>query len=382
MKPKSQSRQACCEEGLAPSIQGLRFLRSPAKQKRQASKARTALRFALAGLWLTALAGLTPAAAQVSGSDFIWPRATAEEAQIAPGMPDALQTALSKNTRLLSFGLARGGKLVIEHYQGPAAPDSYANVASVTKSVLAILVGIALDRNVIQSVDQPLTDFFPELRDRDADPRARLLTLKHLLSMSAGWQGSPNDLPPPIATDALKRRVAFAPGDAFQYDNASSHLIGIALSRASGMSLEAFAAVHLFRPLGITQYIWGKDEQGHTQGWHMLQLRLLDMLRIGQLVLDRGQWQGRRIVSEAWIGEMLTQRNAGGPNTNIPYGYQWYIHRTPDQRHQAVMAIGYGGQLLYLVPALRLVIAITHTRDQRSADMEFMRSIVLPAIQP
>lgn len=350
--------------------------------KQQGDKTRTALKIGLAGMWLAALAGPTPALAQVAEPDFAWPRATAAEVRIFPGMPDALSMALSKNTRLLSFGLVRDGKLVVERYQGAAAPDSYVNVASVTKSVLAILVGVALDRNVIQSIDQPLTDFFPELREPDVDPRSRLVTLKHLLSMSAGWQCSPNDLPPPMATDALKRRVAFAPGEAFQYDNASSHLIGIALSRASGMSLDAFAMEHLFRPLGITQYIWGKDEQGHTQGWHMLQLRLLDMLKIGQLVLDRGQWQSRRIVSEAWIGEMLTQRNAGGPYTNIPYGYQWYVHRTPDQQHRAVMAIGYGGQLLYLVPALRLAVAITHTRDQRSADMEFMRSIVMPAIQP
>jgi CubicO group peptidase (beta-lactamase class C family) len=208
------------------------------------------------------------------------------------------------------------------------------------------------------------------------------VTLKHLLSMSAGWQGTPNDLLPARATEALKRRIVSPPGQVFQYDNASSHLIGIALARASGTTLEAFAESRLFRPLGINQYIWGKDEQGLTHGWHMLQLRLLDLLKIGQLVLDHGQWHGHRVVSEAWIAEMLTQRNNGGPHANIPYGYQWYLYHTPDRHHQAVMAIGYGGQYLYLVPALRLAVAITHTRDQRSADMGFMRSIVMPAIRP
>jgi CubicO group peptidase (beta-lactamase class C family) len=338
--------------------------------------------FLLAGVYLAGFISMPGADAQEIGPPFIWPRAQAEEVRIAPSMPEALDVALTRNTRLLSFGLVRDGKLVIEHYQNGTASESYVNVASVTKSVLAILVGIALDRHVFKSVDQPLTDFFPELDNSNVDPKSRLLTLKHLLSMSAGWQGSPTDIPPARAMDALKRKVELTPGETFQYDNASSHLLGIALSRASGMSLEAFAEMCLFRPLGITQYIWGKDDDGHTQGWHMLHLRLLDMLKIGQLVLDLGQWQGHRVVSEFWIHEMLAQRNSGGPYSNIPYGYQWYVHHTPDRQYQAVMAMGYGGQFIYLVPALRLAIAITHTRDQRSADMAFMRSVVLPAIQP
>ncbi len=336
----------------------------------------------LAGMYLAGFACISGADAQEVRPPFIWPHATAEEVRIAPGMPEALRIALTQNTRLLSFGLVRDGKLVIEHYQNGTAPESYVNVASVTKSVLALVVGIALDWHVFESVDQPLTDFFPELQEPDVDPASRLLTLRHLLSMSAGWQGSPTDIPPARATDALRRKVVRTPGESFLYDNASSHLIGIALSRASGVSLEAFAERHLFRPLGITQYIWGKDDDGYTQGWHLLYLRLLDALKIGQLVLDLGQWQGHSVVSEAWIHEMLVQRNAGGSHSNIPYGYQWYVHHTPDRQHRAVMAMGYGGQFIYLVPALRLAIAIAHTRDQRSADMAFLRSIVLPAIEP
>ena len=114
----------------------------------------------------------------------------------------------------------------------------------------------------------------------------------------------------------------------------------------------------------------------------MLHLRLLDMLKIGQLVVYRGHWQGRRVVSADWIDEMLTPHNDGGPPVGIPYAYQWYIQPTPDRQHRAMMAIGSGGQFLYLVPDLRLVVAITHTREQRSADLGFMRTVVLPAIRP
>lgn len=340
------------------------------------------MRLNTACIWigLGLISCLSSASADEASRELTWPRASPGDVNISADLPDTLRTALSSNRRLLSFGLVRDGKLIIEHYQGGAAQESYANIASATKSVVAILVGIALDRKVITSVDQPLSDFFPELNDPDVDPLARGLTLRHLLSMSAGWQVVSTDMPPARAVDALKRKMAFAPGETFQYDNASSHLIGIAVARASGRSLESFADEHLFRSLGIARYIWGKDADGQTQGWSMLHLRLLDMLKIGQLVLQRGQWQGMRVISEGWIDEMLTPHNAGGPPVNIPYAYQWYVYRTPNRQHTAMMAIGSGGQFIYVVPALRLAVAITHTREQRSSDFEFMRSIVLPAI--
>lgn len=313
---------------------------------------------------------------------FEWPRATPDQLRIDPAMPEALRANLAKNNRLLTFGLVRDGKLVIEHYQGEAQPDTYVGVASVTKSITAILVGIALDKGVLKSVDQPLTDFFPELNEPDVDPKSRTITLAHLLSLSAGWAVNPSDEPPDNPLDALKRRVVLTPGETFQYDNASSHLIAIALARAIGGPLETFAEKHLFEPLGIKGYLWGRDSQGRVLGWHRMQFTLRDTLKFGQLVLDKGEWQGRRVVSSGWIEAMLTRRNAGGPYANMPYGYQWYLFRTPDRKHEAFMGIGFGGQFLYAVPELKTTIVITHVRNQRSADMAFMREIVMPAIRP
>lgn len=327
-------------------------------------------------------AGVTSGPALAQQTPFEWPRASVEEARIEASMPAALKANLLQNRRLLTFGLVRDGKLVIEHYQGEAGPEAYVNVASVTKSITAILVGIALDRGIIRSVDQPLTDFFPELAAPDIDPASRTITLKHLLSLSAGWAVNPSDEPPENPLDALKRKVVYPPGETFQYDNASSHLIAILLARAAGEPLEHFAERHLFKPLGVTGYLWGRDVQGRVLGWHRMQFTLRDTLKFGQLVLDKGEWQGRRIVSAGWIDEILTRRNAGGLFANMPYGYQWYLFSTPDRKHRAVMGIGFGGQFLYVVPELRTAIVITHVRDQRTADMGFMREIVMPAIRP
>ncbi|HRE20156.1 MAG TPA: serine hydrolase [Rhabdaerophilum sp.] len=328
-----------------------------------------------------AFAVLTGAYAQTP-QVFAWPRAGVTDVDIDASVPERLDRELKeKLPRVISLGIVRRGKLVYEYYKEGATAETAVNVASVTKSVLALLVGIALDKGVLKSVDQPITEFFPELATTDVDPKSRDILLRHLLSMSAGWQVDPNDQPPFIALDALKRRVTHAPGSTYQYDNATSHLIGIALSRAAGMSLEDFARVHLFEPLGIVNFNWGKDAQGHTQGWSFLRITLADMLKLGQLVLDRGEWQGRRVVSSLWIREMLTRRNAGGPHTNLPYGYQWYVYHTPDRQHEAVMGIGYGGQFLYVVPALQLVIAKTQTRDQRFSDVAFLREIVMKSLR-
>lgn len=334
-------------------------------------------------LVLVAVLGM-PGAAGAQPAPFVWPAAEPATVGIDAALPEKLREKLRGNPRLLSLGIVRHGKLVFEHYHDSAGKDSLINVASVTKSVLALLVGIALDKGVLASVDQPLTDFFPELRQEGVDPASRGLTLRHLLSMSSGWEGKPDDLPPADPLVALKRKIVLEPGGTFQYDNVSSHLIGIALSRAAGRSLEAFAVEHLFSPLGIERFVWGRDFQGRTQGWHMLQVTLRDMLKFGQLVLRKGDWQGHRIVSATWIDEMLTRRNAGGPHSFLPYGYQWYLSRTPDRRHATFMGIGYGGQLLYLVPALDTVIAVTHTRDRRARNEDFsvLREIVMPAIRP
>lgn len=298
-------------------------------------------------------------------------------------MPDKLRQELASNLpRVLSFAILRKEKLVFEYYRKDTSSASLVNIASVTKSVLGLLVGVALDKGIFKSVDQPITDFFPELQGEGYDPKVKALTLRHLLTMSSGWESKDTDFPPADPLDALKRPFSYEPGQQFQYDNATSHLIGIALARASATPLEKFAEANLFGPLDIRDYKWNRDLQGRTLGWHTLQVNLRDMLKFGQLVLNNGTWGGRQVVSKRYLDEMLIAHNKGGVPSNTPYGYQWYVFRTPDKQHAAYGAFGYGGQLIYVVPALDLVVAKTQSRDQRNGDVKFIREIVMPAIRP
>jgi CubicO group peptidase (beta-lactamase class C family) len=331
----------------------------------------------------------TPAAAQQLSQ---WPQASPGALGFRADLSEVLRRELTEAVpRLTSFGVLRDRKLAFSYFRDPASsvgerlrtgPDVPQNVASVTKSVLALLVGIALDKRIFGSVRDPLARHLKEADDPALDPRVRSLTLEHLLTMTGGWQVNDSDLPPFRFEDALKRPFAFDPGQRFQYDNATSHLLGVALMRASGMPLERFAEEHLFGPMGIGNLSWRKDAFGHTMGWHNLHLTLDDMLKIGQLLLDNGAWSGQQIVSAHYIGEMLTRRNAGGPPSNTPYGFHWYIMSTPDRSHAAYGAFGYGGQLIYVVPALKLVLAQTQTRDQRGTGSRFIREIVMPGLAP
>jgi CubicO group peptidase (beta-lactamase class C family) len=339
----------------------------------------------------TLLIGLpTQASAQTAVRE--WPRVEATEAGISATLTERLDALLPAETpRITSFGILRHRKLVYTYfrdgnstagYHRATGPDIPQNVASVTKSVLGLLYGIAIDKGIIASLDDPLAKYLAEARNETLDPRNRTVTIRHLLTMSGGWESKDSDLPPFFFADALKRPFAYQPGEKFQYDNATSHLLGITLARVAGMSLERFAAEHLLGPLGASNVSWRQDGQGNTMGWHNLHLTLDDMLKIGQFVLDDGVWEGRQIVSKAYLADMLSAHNAGGPSSNTPYGYHWYVFRTPDRQHRAYGAFGYGGQLIYVVPDLKIVIAKTQTRDQRGGDTRFIREIVMPGLKP
>ena len=202
-----------------------------------------------------------------------------------------------------------------------------------------------------------------------------------MMTMTGGWQSRDSELPPFDPFDALKRPMAFEPGSMFQYDNSTSHLVGIALARAAGVPLRSFAMQQLFDPLGITDFEWGADRYSHVFGSHRLNLRLPDMLSIGQLYIRKGQWHGQQVVSEAYVASSLVKRNEGGPPSRTPFGYHWYVLKTPDRKHDAFGAFGYGGQLIYGVPALDLVIAVSQRPDERAASNAFVRELILPAIR-
>ncbi len=258
--------------------------------------------------------------------------------------------------------IGRNGEVVsAEAFRGPAV-NRAVNVKSVSKTIAASLAGIAIDRGVLRSVDVTLVEAAPGLVPAGVDPRVRRITLADLLTMQAGleptsglgygrWINSRN-----WVADALRRPFVTEPGARMLYSTGSYHLLGAALSSASGRSLLALAREWLGEPLGIEVPSWTRDPQGFYLGGNNMALSPLDLFRFGELWRQGGLWNGRRVISAAWVEASWVPRTRS-PFSGDDYGYGWFLAEA--KGHRIAYARGYGGQMLYLVPGLGLTVVVT-----------------------
>jgi CubicO group peptidase (beta-lactamase class C family) len=273
--------------------------------------------------------------------------------------------------------VARGGCIVYEHYRFGSAEVRWP-VYSVTKSVLSILVGIAIDKRRLR-LDQKLPELLPEAAGKIVDPRAADITLRDLLTMTSGFESvSPIEVPGVWNSDVwmINRRVKYAPGSHFYYDNAGTNLISIILARAVGENVAEFARRELFAPLGIDGFEWMADMDGHVPGQSGLRLTTRDMARIGFLYLQQGRWRDRQLVSTGYVLDSTRKHSAGGDPINAGYGYLWW---KSNDRPDVYFAAGANSQLIYNVPDRNLVVALSSTAWLPGGSQRFVNDVVLPA---
>jgi CubicO group peptidase (beta-lactamase class C family) len=239
---------------------------------------------------------------------------------------------------------------VVYSFHRDGNPDTLHPTQSVAKSALSALVGIALAQGHIQSLDQPVVALVPAWASAHSDPRAATISVRHLLTMTAGFAvNDPTGTAPGMRPqEAWARPLAHAPGQVFAYDNSVVNLLWAVLEKAAGMPLADYARQHLVQPLAMA-------EPAYQRG---LQLRTLDMAKLGQLYLQKGVWEGRQILPEAFVEASTQPQNAGGPPVGLSYGYMWWVSSTKAPR-PTFMASGYSGQFIWVHPALDLVIATT-----------------------
>lgn len=275
--------------------------------------------------------------------------------------------------RLHSLVIAVDGEPVFaQAFRGPGI-DEAANIKSLSKTVLSALVGMGIDRGVIASVDQPITDILdvPE----DASARNSEITISHLLSMQAGlqrtsgryygeWVNSDN-----WVDYALSRPFVAEPGAEMLYSTGSYHLLSAALTEATGRSTLAIARDWLGEPLGIEIRPWLRDPQGIYFGGNDMRLSPMALLKIGELYRNDGVHAGEQLLSPEWIDTSWTQRGMSR-YTDDRYGYGWFV--TDLAGHRAYYGRGYGGQMLYVVPDLEMTVVMT-SDPQPPASPYFMQ---------
>lgn len=282
----------------------------------------------------------------------------------------ALEAQLRAAPHVRALLMERRGA-TFAYYQQGITGSSRMNVASVTKSVVSLLVGIAMERGAIASVEEPLAAFFPEHAQGPGAAAMQRVTLRHLLTMSSGFARattyddyidfSRRLYAPGFLAYALARPLAYEPGTRFQYDSVDTHLLALALARRLKVPLAEFAQEVLFRPLGIDGAEWPAGLDGVPNGAAELRLTAPEMLRIGQMMRAGGSWQGRQVVPAAFVREATARKIA----TDIPprgraelwgYGYLWWLSSIPGDELPAYNASGFGGQFIYIVPALEVVV--------------------------
>lgn len=281
----------------------------------------------------------------------------------------------------------RAGKLVLERYYEGAdhngiqplglvrfGAGTLHDLRSITKSVVSLLYGIALERGRVPPIDAPLYAQFSEYPDLAADPARQAILVEHALTMSIGLEW--NELRVSYADPAnnevmrerspeplrfvLERPVVDPPGRRFSYNGGCTTLLGRLIERGTGKPLADFASETLFGPLGITSFTWRRSLDGTHSAAGGLRLRLRDLARFGELMLGRGQWNGQRLVPEAWIDASVTPALSTGDG--LQYGRQWWMGETPvpaftgAQRWYAGM--GNGGQRLLVMPSAQLCCVI------------------------
>ncbi|MFL6835844.1 MAG: serine hydrolase domain-containing protein [Bradyrhizobium sp.] len=299
----------------------------------------------------------------------------------------ALADRLQKADDVHSIVIVRHGRLVFEQYfAGYDEPWGNENkryefdatkkhdMRSVSKSIVSLLTGIAIDRRIIDSVDTPALQFFPG--DEPIAEGWSLIKLRDLLTMSSGiawdenraWSDPKNDEPHLLSERdpiryVLSKPIATPAGARWNYNGGGVELLGSIIARQSGKTLEVFARDALFTPLGITDFEWQTYPNGKVSAAAGLRLRPRDAAKIGQLMLNKGLWQGVQIISANWIEQSTKPRfqAIGYFGGLFFYGRLWWLGRTLSGEREVpwISAMGLGGQRIFIVPSLDLVVVST-----------------------
>lgn len=266
--------------------------------------------------------------------------------------------------------IVRDGRLVSEHYFNGDSSDSLHDIRSATKSITALAMGIAIEKHSIRSVDDSIAAYLPGLPHDGKEA----ISIKDLLTMRSGLDADDTDASSPGNEDRLDEstdwiRSAYAvpmkrpAGSAYLYCSLNAFLTGAIVENATKTPLDVFVREHLFSPLGINNFQWRKVPVNRTTGQGNLQISAHDAAAIGELMLNDGVVNGHRVISHAWVERSLSSQvsiHDSDPYADS-YGFMWYTRDEPvgPGTIQVHFASGNGGNKIYIVPSLRMVIAIT-----------------------
>lgn len=291
-----------------------------------------------------------------------WQKDDPDHQGLDSGVLDGVHSTFD-SFNLLSSVIVKNGYIVDEYYKDGYDESSVFVLNSASKSVTSALVGIAIDKGFIESVDVHISEYFPQIL-QNSDSRWAQITVRHLLNHTSGiattddsgwnnWRNSDNWI-----EYILDLSIVSEPGSEFSYSTGNTHLLTAVLEQATGMSEYAFGQRYLFGPVGMESVRIDTDAQGVSDGGNGIWMTPYDMARFGLLYMNNGVWQGEQIISRQWIEDSTSvqyDRNTGSAD----YGFQWWVRTFGDNDYPAFFAQGHGGQYIFVVPQIELVVAFT-----------------------
>ena len=317
-------------------------------------------------------------------------------------MTEAIATG--KYPGIHSILISKPGQPLYEHYFNGYTADSLHDTRSSFKSITSLLVGIAIDEGFIKNVNQKVADFFPENESFKTDPYKKEMTLKNLLEMKSGFDceefNETKDCEENMSQSkdwvqfSLDLPMKDLPGEKWAYTSVDPMLFSGIIEKSTGLSVMEFAKKYLFAPLHITQYRWTTDPAGHGMTAGSFYMLPKDALKLGQLVQSNGKWHGKRIISQSWLREStactipisdfsFSRRNTIGIPQPTYYGYYWYreVIKTPELEEPLLFASGNGGQYIFIVQDLDLVVVFNqgnYNSFKAKQAFEIMARYILP----
>jgi CubicO group peptidase (beta-lactamase class C family) len=311
------------------------------------------------------------------------------------------KTIITDYGNITGMVVRQNGISQYEHYFNGYSPTSPLHIASVTKSVISALIGIAIENGQIKSIDQKILDFYPDYMIKEGEKNIQNVTIKNMLTMTAPYKYETEPYEPFFASDNwITFALDLLGGTGKIGDFVYSALIGTQilsgiLVKSTGQTILDFAALHLFSPLGITvaqnvmfhskeeqlawytrdkeSNCWVVDPQGiNTAGWGLC-ITPADMAKIGQLYLNGGMWEGKQIIPTAWVEQSTREQSRWG---KLSYGYLWWII---DDKEHSFAALGDGGNVIFINPKKKLVVAIASLFMPEAKDrIKLIKEIIEP----
>lgn len=291
--------------------------------------------------------------------------------------------------KIHSVSVFKGDRAVYERYFNGFNQDSLHDSRSSFKSVTSLLVGIAIDRGLIKGVNQRVYEFFPQYPAFGKDKLKREMTIKDLLEMKSGFDceefNDTKDCEEEMSLSkdwvkfSLELPMKYKPGEIWSYTSVDPMILSGVISKASGMTIMAFAEQYLFKPMGIVDYKWTVDPAGHGMTGGSFYIHPADMVKLGQLVKDNGVWKGKQLISKHWISQStvcdipipdFSNAKSSRSQLLIPqptfYGFYWYreVLKTKDIQQDLLFASGNGGQFIFILEDLDLTVVFTQGNYQ------------------